>query len=211
MYLLFIDWNPISAHVVTKASLMEGGFLEVLTNPCTLPMSGSQSLFEWEILHEQKLCLYIPRTTKLWFMNMGIVIKLSVFRPGNGTEFSSASLCSIKKCKEDLWEHKGKARVALNFWFYCAWLCWVTVKTIYVLWAWQRVSPPLPFTPEVNKRPTSQIRMRGVITRAVLFSGTWVTFRRKTGLDNIFLLWVFKIRLTNTLNNRCTGRIWGSD
>lgn len=137
-----------------------------------------------------------------------------VFRPGNGTEFSSAFLCSVKKeeeLKEELWEHKGKERVAPNFWFYCAWLCWGTVKTIYVLWAWQRVSPPLPFTPEVNKCPTSQIRMRDIITRAVLFSGTWVMFRRKTGLDNVFLLWVFKIRLTNTLNNRCTGRIWGSD
>lgn len=118
LYLLFVNWT---SHCISslRPGLWNEAFRRSSPVLALCPVSGSQIMFEWEILCEQKLCWNIPRTTTLWLVNAGIVIAFAVCS-GHGTEFSPASRCSIKKCKEELWEHKGKERVAPNFWFYCA-------------------------------------------------------------------------------------------
>lgn len=176
----------IWVHVFIQARPKERGFQEVLMDPCTLLMSCSQIMFEWEILHKRKWSVRIPRTTE-WLVIYGCIhgnhipcvrdleMKLSSVQP----------LRNESRKERRALRPRGRKNVPSNFWFCCPWLRLVTVKTVF---GPNRGVLPLEIDPWRKHVSPSQSGVRNRVTRAVLFSGTWVKWRRKTDLEFPWIL-----------------------
>lgn len=151
-------------------------------------MSCSPIMFEWGIIHEQKLlCKKRKKSQDHWLV-------VREYTPGERipcvpTWQQSGVLVGLfavnQDRKEEPWDHEG---VASNRWVYCAWLCCVTVATVSGPGGER---PPLPETDSRRVRfSTSRSRVRKRVPRAVLSSGSWAKWRRTADF----------IRATHTFN-----------
>lgn len=154
-------------------------------------------MFEWESLRKQKLFIKIPRAHQIVIHGyipsnhilcvQGLEMELTSVQP-----FCNESR-NVKKSFETT---KERRKLLLTSDFIvrdsAEWL----FKPSYVLWAWQRYHLTWDYSGS-ECFSTSQIRVRNVITRAILFSGTWVKLRRKT--ENRFPLWILFLLDQQTL------------